>query len=278
MYRFKRDYELKIHLETQLHTIKPDPKTGDGLRITFDGAKKISGDPNACNIEIYNLNPDKRKAVIKDKEDRKTLIPIELSVGYQGSLLLLFKGNAESAGTRRSGTDYITKIECLDGGHAYRNSHTSITVTKRKDAIKKLIDDMNRNGNITYGYVPELEEFQRPVVMSGDTFRVIEQLLNKGDSYFIDNEQFYIIRDGETLEMTVPIISAETGLIDTPEKKEKSVTFKTVINPEIKLGGCVSLKSATAEHLNGTYKVLSMNFKGDYMGADWTQSVECKKV
>ena len=154
-------------------------------------------------------------------------------------------------------------------------SHTSITVTKRKDAIEKLIADMK---GITTGYVPELGEFKRPVVMTGSTFRLIEQLLNKGDRYFIDNEQFFIIRKGETLETNVPIISPETGLLDTPEKKASVMTFSTVINPEIKLGGSINLKSTTAKHLNGSYRVETIQYKGDFSGSDWSQTCECVAV
>jgi hypothetical protein len=265
-YRFDRDYTLKLQIDTRIFTIKPD------IRVTFDGSKSISGGLNSCNMEIYNLNPDKRRALVKDAEEQK-LFPVELSVGYKNNLLLLFKGTVHIAGTRRSGTDYITKFECLDGGHALATSSISLTVTKRKDAIMKLLEHMN---GITLGSIPELEEYQRPLVMVGNPFNLISKLINeKTETWFIADEKLYILKDGDALGTIVTLVSPETGLLDTPERKDKLVTFSTVINPAIKIGERVMLKSTTAEHLNGTYKVQTIQYKGDYTGSDWSQSCEC---
>lgn len=266
MYRFNRDYKLTIKTNNRQFTIKPD------IRVEFDGRSSISGGLNNLNIQIYNLNEDNRKSLVKDAEESDKLISVELQIGYDGNLITEFVGNAETAGTTRSGTNLLTKLECLDGGHAQKNSFTSSTITKRKEAIEKLLEDME---GITLGYIPEIEETIRPNVMVGCTFDIIKEYLKDDETFFIDGEKLYIVKNNQVIGDFIPLVYSDTGLKNTPQRKDKIVTFDTVINPEIRIGRLVELISTTAIHLNGIYKVQGYQYKGDTHGSDWTQTCEC---
>jgi hypothetical protein len=263
MNRFNRDFLIQVDLRTGRYQFKPP------MRIAFDCQKSVGGGLNKLTLKIYNLIESKRLELLKDPEDPQ-YIPFIFKAGYEGSLLNLFKGNIHTARTERSGTDFITTIEVLDGGYDTLNSFTSTTVTSNETAINSLLNDMPHTSR---GRITSLPALIRPKVLVGNSTRLIEDHLQDGESFFIDDERLYILRDNEVVGSFIPVVSPETGLINTPERSMKQITFETMLNPSIKIGNLVDLKSSTAPHLNGKYKVESISYKGDNYGNDWRQTV-----
>ncbi len=72
----------------------------------------------------------------------------------------------------------------------------------------------------------------------------------------------------------VPYICYTTGLQKTPDLEEKTLSFQTLINPEINIGGRVELRSENAPQLNGLYYIKQFTYKGDYDGTEWYQICE----
>lgn len=264
--RFDRDYEFIFELDGVQYTARPP------INIAFEAKKSIIGEPNSAVVKIYNLNENKRLAMVKDVEQVKR-IPIELSVGYQGQLIRMFKGTAHKASTVRSGVDYVTEIECIDGGFDFLNSFTSRTVKSKSVAVNEILRDMT---NTAKGRITEQNTLIRPKVLVGNSAKLIEQGLNAGETYYIDEEKLYIIKDDEVVGGLLPVVSPATGLINTPERADKQVTFSTMLNPTIKIGGQVKLESATAKHLNGVYRVETITCQGEYEGETWDQEITCR--
>jgi hypothetical protein len=97
-------------------------------------------------------------------------------------------------------------------------------------------------------------------------------MVGPGETWYIDNEQLYVIKDNEVTSGLKPVVSAATGLISTPTRDSKLVTFETLMNPTVKIGGLANLKSSTAPHLDGIYKIETINYRGDNYGDEWSQS------
>lgn len=261
--RFNRDFELVAGIDGQEVIVRPP------MRISFDSQKSVSGGLNKATVKIYNLQEKNRRILAKDPEEIKR-IPIVLSVGYKDSIEIVFKGTVHKGENSRSSTDHITTIECLDGGFDFINSFTSKTVKGKSLAIDACLADMP---NTAKGKVTSQNKLIRPKVLVGNSMKIIEQQLNDGESWFIDDEKLNIIKDDEVVSSYTPLISSRTGLINTPQRQNQKVTFDTLMNPTIKIGGKVQLESKNAPHLNGVYKVESMGYKGDNYGTDWSQSV-----
>ena len=45
-----------------------------------------------------------------------------------------------------------------------------------------------------------------------------------------------------------------------------------LIDPSVRIGSRISLKSTVAPHLNGIYKVEDANYNGDNYGDEWSQT------
>jgi hypothetical protein len=260
--RVNRDFELKINILGGQVIIKPP------LRIAFDAQKSISGQLNKGSVQIYNLSEQKRLAIVKDPEDAKR-IPIELRIGYQDRLELIFKGNVHECKNERQGADIVTKIDVLDGGFDYLNSVSSKTVKGGELAIDAALADMK---NTAKGAITDKPTLTRPKVLVGNTARIISDMIGPDEDWYIEDEKLYIIKKNEVISSYIPLVSAKTGLISTPTRKMKEVTFKTLLNTSIKPGRRVKLESVTAPYLNGVYKIHTINYTGDNYGDDWSQT------
>lgn len=261
--RFDRNYQLTIGTGNRAVIIRPP------LRIVFSADKATTGGLNKMNLEVYNLKESNRLAVVKDPEENKR-IPVVLQVGYNGTLQTIFQGSVNRGTNERQGADFISTFECLDGGDDYLYSFTSRAVRGKDTALSEILKD---TPNTTRGKITQQRAITRPKILVGNSFQLIEESLDPDEEWYIDNEQLYIVRKDEVVSRFVPVVAASTGLINTPERKEKDVTFQTILNPSIKLGGQVQLKATTAPHLDGIYKVTSMTYAGDYDGSVWTQTV-----
>lgn len=266
--RLMRDYQLTVGIGDQAVTIVPP------VAIAFSATKSTDVTLNKLMVKIWNLKPSNRRALMKDEDDTGYL-PLELSVGYQGQLQLLFRGSVHKGEHSREGADFVNTIECLDGGTDALNSFTSVVVRGKDQAIRAALGDMTHT---TEGAITEHAELVRPKVLVGNSARLITNMLDDDEKFFIDDEQAFVLRDDEVRNGMAPLVTARTGLINTPQSSKGEVTFQTVMNPSLKVAGLCKLESVTAPDLNGVYRIDQISYSGDYTGSDWTQVVTAKRA
>ena len=261
--RFERSYELAIGIDGQVLIVRPP------FRIAFDAVKSIFGGVNRLNVKVWNLKSENRLKVVKDAEDAE-YIPVSLKVGYGQSLETVFKGSIHRGAVSRQAPDTLVMLECLDGGRDFLFSFSSQTVSAKAPAIDQLIANFP---NLVKGRVTNFTPGTRPKVLFGNTAELIRNSLAPDETFYIDDEEVYIIKADEYTREAIPLVNSGTGLMATPERKNKRVTFQTLLNPVIKIGARVQLESITAGYLNGVYRVEDISYKGDYEGADWSQVI-----
>ncbi len=264
MTRFSRNYELTMSRPGDVAAVKVVPP----MRISFQADKSIRGQLNKIQLKIYNMIESRRLQIVKDPEDQK-IINISLAVGYQNSLESVFRGTIHQSSNERQGADIITTIEGLDGGYDFLNSYTSRTVEGSQLAVDSCLGDMP---NTATGKITERPPLTRPKVLVGNSVRLLEEMVGPDETWFIDDEQFCIMKDDEVISRFVPKVSPATGLISTPTRKNKEVTFATLMNPAVKIGRRAELESTTAPHLNGVYKMDTISYQGDNFGDEWSQT------
>lgn len=263
-YRFNRNYRLTIQVTDRKAIIVEPP-----FRIAFSADKSIDATLNKMNVNIYNLAPDNRAAIVKDAKENKK-ISVELLVGYQDTLERIFKGSVHIGQNSREGAEMVTSLECQDGGFDFRFGYTSRSVAAGADPIDAILSDMpnTKKGKIT----PNRPNTSRPRVLVGNSYKLIGRTVST-QKWYVDDETLNIINDDEVISEFIPIVEAATGLINTPSREEKKVTAQTMFNPALRVGGLFQLKSVTAPHLNGIYKIETISYDGDYEGSNWTQNV-----
>lgn len=286
--RFLRDYLLTIGLGAQAVIIKPP------FRIAFTADKSDDATLNKMKLKIDGLNDDKRRILVRDKDDTppknlkadangdpapKTELrandsryfPLELKIGYQGRLETIFRGSVDEAGSTREGAQFVTTLSCLDGGHDFLNGFVSTSVTSKQSAIDAVLGTMP---NTKKGKIGAQKDLGRPKILVGNSMETVQDMLDPDQRWFIDDERLNIIGGDEVVSGYIPVVSAETGLINI-EPKKKDVVMNTLLNPSIKVGGLLQLISTVSPGANGIYKVKMITYNGDFEGADWMQKVSC---
>jgi len=286
--RFLRDYILTIGLGAQAVVIRPP------FRIVFSADKSDDATLNKMTLKIDGLNDDKRRLLVRDKDDKppknvkadadgnpapkkelrandSRYFPIELKIGYQGRVETIFRGSVDEAGSTRDGAQFVTTLTCLDGGHDFLNSFVSTSVTSKNAAIDAVLGTMP---NTKKGKIGKQADITRPKILVGNSMATIQDMLDPDQRWFIDDERLNIIGGDEVVSGYIPVVSAETGLLNI-EPKKKEVVMNTVLNPSIKVGGLVKLISTVSPGANGIYKVRMISYSGDFDGSDWMQKISC---
>jgi len=261
--RFNRDYELTVTVDggQEVRVMPP-------MRISFSANKSISGGLNKLTCRVYNLQPSNRLALTKDAEGRE-VIPISLRVGYKGTMALIFKGTVYRGQNLREGPDFITELESMDGGAQVLGTFVSTTVRGKDRAFEAV----RQAAGLSKGKTTTQEPLVRPRVLIGPTARVLDELLEEGATWYVDDEQLYVLKSDEVISSFVPVVNAATGLLNTPTREQSKVTFDTLMNPTLRIGGLCKLESQSAPHMNGLYRIIEMGYSGDNYGASWIMSI-----
>ena len=264
--RFERDYELTVQVSSGEAVVVKPP-----MRVSFSANKSAVGGLNKLTANIYNLNPTHRLALAKDAEDPKR-IAIAFHVGYKDSMQLLFKGTVHRGTNTREGADFVTELECLDGGHDFLTGFTSATVKGKARAVDTVLADLP---NIGKGKLTTLTDTTRPIVLVGPPARLLDRLVGEDESWYVDDEKLFVLKEGEVISNFIPVVNAATGLLNTPTREALKVTFDTLLNPTLRIGGLCKLESVSAPQMNGVYKIDQIGYNGDNYGSTWAQSVTC---
>lgn len=262
---FDRDYELLIEFDSTIVEIRPP------LRVVFDCFKTLDKSLNKCTIVIYNLQESTRLRLIRD-DDEKRLIKFALKVGHKNTLKDVFRGQVLRGESIREGPDFITRLEALDGGFDLLNTVVAKTVKGKGNALAQVLE----GSQTSLGKITQQSELTRPRVMVGNMVKLIDDLIEDGQQWYIDDGKLNILKPDEVIDSFIPVMAAQSGLLSTPSREKSIIEFTSIINPSIRLGRLVELQSITAPHLNGRHKVEQINYKGDLDGNDWTMTVKCK--
>lgn len=276
--RFLRDYILTIGLGAQAVIIRPP------FRIVFSADKTDKADLNKMTLKIDGLNEDKRRRLVRDADEKEAkdkdgdksttpsnsgYFPIELKIGYQGRVETIFRGSVDEGGSVREGAQFVTTLNCLDGGHDFLKGFISTSVTSKTAAIDAVLGTMP---NTKKGKIGAQKDITRPKILVGNSMATIQDMLDPDQRWFIDDERLNILGGDEVVSGYTPVVSAETGL-KVVDSDKKVVTMTTWLNPSIKVGGLLQLISTVSPHLNGIYKVSMISYSGDYDGSSWDQKI-----
>jgi len=264
--RFERNYELTVQVSSGEAVLVKPP-----MRVSFSANKSAVGGLNKLTVNVYNLNQTHRLALAKDAEDPKR-IPITFRVGYKDSMQLLFKGTVHRGTNTREGADFVTELECLDGGHDFLTGFISATVKGKVRALDAVLAGLPNSGK---GKLTALTDTTRPTVLVGSPARLLDRLVGEGEAWYVDDEKLFILKSDEVVSTFVPVVNAATGLLNTPTREALRVTFDTLLNPTLRIGGLCKLESVSAPQMDGVYKIDSIGYNGDNYGATWAQSVTC---
>lgn len=274
MEKWTRNYVLSVQVD---ENAKEYVDIMMPLTISFDIKRSVNSTANTASITVLNLSEDTRRKVFLDNYKFMYYKGIELRAGYGDrieNLPLIFKGNIQSAFSKRNGVDYETTIDALDGGFAYVNASSNRQFAKGttdRQALKALTTDL-KNYHIEPGHLGNFNSvLPRSNAVSGSTLDLFSTFSE--DNFFIDLEKMNCLLDNEGFEGNIKVIDASCGLLGSPLREEAFLTFEMIFEPRLQIGQFVEIKSQTETIYNGTCKVVGIEHSGTISDA---QSGQCK--
>lgn len=258
MDKFNRNYDLLVQKKdgTTLSVQRP-------FTVEFDIHRNSLSSANVAQFRIFNLAPNTRDQVRKDRIDFGDQRTITFQAGYGKNLPLAFTGNITQSWSVREGVNMITQIECFDGGFAYINAITDQSFpsgTPQSSIVSSLVDNLKKYG-VQPGAIGNYEgQISRGNVVSGSTTDNLKEIT--GGGFFIDNGKANCLRENECLESELIVINAKSGLLNTPVIEELYITLDILFEPSVKVGQLVAIESLTESRFNGLHKVLGIKHRG----------------
>jgi hypothetical protein len=241
------------------------------LGCKFNVTRGLLSDANKCSIQLYNLAPSTREKIFADMYqpfDINQWKYVKLEAGYDGKLSEIFNGRILQAYSIKSGgqVDFITEIQAqaLDM-FGCQSSHTFEAGTTYKEAIQTIVnDDMP---NVSIANVGELDgAFLTNTTVEGNALENINQIA--GGNAFVDGNNLNVLLSNEVIDVPVPVIKDDTGLLETPNRHDAFLEVKMLFEPSLIVGQLLEIKSETAPIFNGQYKVLGFTHNCTISGSE----------
>lgn len=233
------------------------------ITIEFDITRNTLTSANVCQVRIYNLSELRRNQLRFNSSDYGHFRPIVLVAGYGNTLATVFTGNISQAWSVREGTNFITQIECYDGGFAFNNGQVNLEFpagTPQKTVIQAIGATLPRTSLGAVGDYPGVTG--RGNSYSGNAMKILGELT--GGGAFIDNGKFNALGTNEYIASLAGIgfIDSSTGLLGTPILEQTIVRFDMLFEPGLNAGQQILLNSSTEANFNGQYKVIGVKHRG----------------
>ena len=235
-----------------------------------------SSTPNQAHFTMYNLPKNVRQDIGFDVGDDSTYRRLTFAAGYldeEPNLTVIFAGNVTFCYTFRQGPDWITEIDCLDGGWAISNSGTYLfSFPKNTGYVQYLTQvaqglSVDSNKPIPIGVIsPNLgiptNKNRGSAFVSNPWAELVRQTLPLNAKLFINKEVLYILAQNEYLQNTngLTIFSPDTGMIGSPRVNNLMLIATILFEPRLQV--CQQITLQTSLPYGGNYEVQMIEHRG----------------
>lgn len=259
-----------------------------GVKVTAGGQKP---QPNTCDLKIWNLSPTHRKqleqSTIPGAAGAATkIVPVIVTAGYTARQSVLFSGELRAAHSVTDGADIVTELSTGDGDQALTQQRLSIALGPGAGAVQGLQQLVAALG-VGQGNVQKAiallqatplaaQLFVKGVCMKGAAADVMSEFCRSvGLDWSIQHGQLQFTALGQPVQGQAILLDADHGLIGSPTVDTKGIlSCETEMIPDMAPGRALSLNAVTVQ---GGFRVLSVETKGDTFGNDWGHAIEAKR-
>lgn len=286
---FKRRIEVSIGQVVEFGPQVANPTNAviinDNLKITFKILKTIEKSNNSATVSIYNLS---QNTIERIKRPGSFMI---VRAGYEDEdgPQQIFLGNITGVAVKNLLPDIATEITASDGALDIRQKKAALSYTAGID-LSTVITDIVDILQMTVRYsspVPPLQ-YIHAFAFAGLAIDALRKALDfAGMTFTINGNELFIFVPGEAVEALTLNISPTTGLVrspellietkDAPAMSEAAQKYKvtSLLFPQLTPGKLFNLQSNI---VSGTFKINSVEFKGDNWGQDFNANMEVEQI
>ncbi|NHN33572.1 phage protein, partial [Paenibacillus agricola] len=260
------------------------------LRCTFKIQKTLLQPPNFCEIVLYNLEPNTENAIIKEGNR------IIVEAGYEGDQYgVIFDGDIiQPIRDKEDAVTYRLTLVSLDGDRFMNQGFVGFSVLKGQSS-RNLVEQIASQakvpaqiGSISDGF--DKAELSRGKVVFGLAKDYLRQLAQTQDaSFYMEDGKINLVKVTDPPEGEIIELSPASGLIGQPVQNDQGITFKSLLNPRIKINRFVRIDNSQIRaqtfqtgqiirnlDAEGLYRVIGITYTGDTRGDAW--ECECETV
>jgi hypothetical protein len=242
----------------------------DHCTIEFAISRQSLSSSQRGTFNIKGLAPEERDAIFKDRFNTADVRAIQFYAGYGTFAPLIFNGQVFQAYSEKpeGAPEVTTSIDAFDGGFQQTNGFTSgwgvpnqaiPPGTSAADVINQLGASLPYiSGPPIVGSFPQ--ENLRHEVLFGNTWSLIQAKC--GGVAVIDNATVKALNLNEAIDMAIPLINSDTGLLGSPRRSGYLVEWDTLFEPRLTLFQLVEIQSLVNPKFNGTFKVMGFTHRG----------------
>ena len=276
------------------------------FRLVFQVRRGDYFNPNTVDVKVYNLSREYAQMLAQAEYTQ-----LVLKAGYPGSYGQIFSGQISQRRIgRESQLDTYVAFTAADGDRAYNFATCVYTVPAGNAASNRALAGMLAamqaaagSQGITQGYAPSFQQdvFYRGRVYFGDAKDEIRDFCGSRNLLpSIQDGALTLIPDNNFIPGNPVVLSANTGMIGTPEQTINGIQVKCLLNPNIKIGQLVRIDGTVTPYRYpldigslannqfvaqtikidgaGMYYVMTANHEGDTRGQAWYSSLTCLSV
>lgn len=230
--------------------------------------------PNECTVTISNLSNETIAFLEKPN------LVLQLSAG-QGVPGVLFRGSIKPRGvTTANDTTRVTTIQCVDGQRLWRDTKASVSWPENT-AVAAVVQDLLRLATAQGFAIAPSNTYPPDMFPAGYYYlgrwrdALTEILVPRGYVWTVQDRTIYVGLATALNAGTVPLISPATGLHGSPKRTAKGLDFSCVLDPRIRPGWGVQLKS---EFASGLYRAVTREHAGSRRGKTWKTTAQCEAI
>lgn len=251
---------VKVNLD-----INGEMVTFEGLNIYASGRKFAGAIMAQCDAKIFNLTRDQKNYILTKATpltipgQSRTPIKMSIDVGRESyGTFRMFEGDVLACGaTQPPDIGIFLKglannfLATVSVGVTQSAVTTLSTIAKQTaDSLGLKLDFQATDKNIdNYSF-------------TGSALRPIDKLEQMGGvQAFTDNGSLIVIDSDKAKAGAPRLIDSANGMVGVPQVTDYGVVVKVMIDNSIQLGGNVVIRSEINPAVNGSYKVIQMNFE-----------------
>jgi hypothetical protein len=265
-----------VRLYGRKAVLRVDTRVFEGIDLEFEVDRSDGSDPNKAVIKAFNLSPSGRNHV--EASGRVAT----LSAGYGDSVGVIFSGTITRPQNERSGADIVTTLECSDGERPLRLAGIDLSLlpgATDAQVLERCLAALEAQGvgrGLVAAFPPRA--YMGGFAYSGPVRTLLDDLCRRrGLQWGIENGVVEVNRTAVSAnlgsDVRAVLLSAETGLIGLPTKKEGLLIARSLLNHGLRPRRWLKLVS-TQTRLNGLYVVRKARYVGGTRAGDFVTEIE----
>ena len=188
------------------------------LHISFSVEKADTDSANTAKVSLWNLSPAHKAELNKDD------CVVALRAGYGSVMPLIFAGVVTFAKTKLDGSDGLTELELVDNRIELRDTYVSVSYTGAVNCKTLIQDTADQMGvTVSFAYNATFKDIPNGYSYVGPARNVLTKACETSVLVWsINNGVLQVKKPGDTMSREVYELSAETGLVGTPERVQIS--------------------------------------------------------